>query len=436
MTRKNKDLEENMKEVDDAMNFKLEDLEGIGTVRLKKLNDAGIYTAEDLTVRGEKEIQGLLEITYDDAKKLIRKAMDALQDRNVVGKTIITADEFQEYRDARIEFLTTGLEEFDEILGGGYETGVLTEFFGEFGSGKTQFCTVACIMAQLPKKMCCLKCGKEPEQDGDTCVLPECGGKIWYGGGLSEFGKPCRVIYIDTENSFRPERLSGIICNRDLVETKPQTKTEIKQKAQKIPLNIEEEEKVRTFRKNISYIRPRTSAHQMMIAENLVSIIKGDLCKICGNREMSAENKPTHITKDIKDDGLEQHEFEGMEPARLVIIDSIIHEFRSDFDGRGELSERQRLINKHIKHVSRTVETMNVTCIITNQIMHAPSAIGDPIRVIGGNVIAHTSTHRIYLKKPQSFTKNKITVILIDSPNHAKNEVVLELGNKGIQEIE
>ncbi len=452
------EVTEKMDKVNEALDLKLEDLDGIGPVTLKKLYTNGIHTVDDLTSRGEEELVRMLNITWGEAKKMISTADAHTKKDSVFSNMIVKGSTFMKYRKEKIRYMTTGLPELDEIMRGGYETGVITELFGAYGSGKTQFMIVACIMAQLPKEICCLNCGDTDNLSTDKCDIqldPNdkksiCGGTIWRGGGMSEFGKPCRVVYIDTENSFRPERLMEIVCNRDLVLTKEQTKTEINHKVNKEPLNEDEWNKAYSFVENIDYIRPPTSAMQMTVVENLSSIINGDLCKHCQKREINEKIEPTHqdseLVKRDKDGNvkdaklvLEEHDFEKDKPATLVIVDSIIAEFRKDFQGRGELSDRQTKLKTHIKHLVRTTESRNVICLITNQIQEVLGLAGahaDNIRPVGGNEIAHTSTHRIYLKKPQSITKDKMTAVLVDSPNNAKNEVVFDLGSKGVQELE
>jgi len=431
--RKKKDVLDKSETVSDSLNLKLEDMEGIGPIRLKKLYANGIYTVDDLLSYGEEALSRMLDISWDDAKKMTQTANESLNTEDVFSSLTVSGKDYFDFRKKKIEYMTTGHEELDEITGG-FETGVITEFFGAFGSGKTQFMMVASIMAQLPKEACCLSCGQtdnEPVKD-TKC---ECGGTWWNGGGLSEFGKSCRVVYIDTENSYRPERLYHIICNRELIKTKPQTKTQEKQQADKEPLNDEEYEKAMQIVYNVHVSRPRTSAIQMYTVNNLSSLISGDMCKHCHKREVSALSEPTHRNHPkAKDDmDLEDHDFEKDIPARLVILDSITGKFRKEFEGRGTLSDRQVKLSSHVRMLESVVEAKNVICLVTNQAQEALGVMGDNVRPVGGNVIGHTFTHRIYLKKPQSMSKDKITAILVDSPNKAKNEVTLELGGKGIQ---
>lgn len=429
---KKKEVLEKVETVNEAITLKLEDMDGIGPIRLKKLYGNGIYTVDDLLSYGEEALSRMLDISWDDAKKMTMVANESLNTEDVFSSVLVSGKDYYDFRRKKIEYMTTGLKELDEITGG-FETGVITEFFGAFGSGKTQFMMVACIMAQLPKEACCLSCGQTENPSKDKC---ECGGTWWNGGGLSEFGKPCRVLYIDTENSYRPERLYEIVCNRELIKTKPQTKTQEKQQARKEPLDDEEYEKAMQYVNNIDVSRPRTSAIQMMIVSNLSSIISGDMCKICHKREVSKTGEPTHKNHPkAKDDmDLENHDFEKDKQVKLVILDSITGKFRKEFEGRGTLSDRQVKLSSHVRLLESVVESKNVICLVTNQAQEALGVMGDNIRPVGGNVIGHTFTHRIYLKKPQSMSKNKITAILVDSPNKAKNEVTLELGSKGIQE--
>ena len=434
MPPKKKTVSEKREAVNEAVSLKLEDMEGIGPIRLKKLYSNGIYTIDDLLSYGEEALSRMLDISWDESKKMTMVANEAINTEDVFSNVIVSGKDYFDFRKNKVKYMTTGLEELDEITGG-FETGVITEFFGAFGSGKTQFMMVASIMAQLPKDACCLSCGqteKKPEKGGKC----ECGGTWWNGGGLSDYGKPVRVVYIDTENSYRPERLYEIVCNRGLIKTKEQTKTQEKQGATKEPLNDEEYEKAMQFVYNIDVSRPRTTALQMLVVANLSSMIEGDLCKHCHKRETTNTGEPTHKDhpKAKEDMDLEAHNFQKDKKAGLVILDSITGKFRKEFEGRGTLSDRQVKLTSHVRLLESVVEAKNVVCLVTNQAQELLGVMGDNVRPVGGNVIGHTFTHRIYLKKPQSMSKDKITAILVDSPNKAKNEVVLQLGGMGIQE--
>ena len=67
--------------------------------------------------------------------------------------------------------------ELNKLLGGGLESMAITEVFGEFRTGKTQLSHTLCVTTQLP-------------------------GEGGFTGG--------KIIYIDTENTFRPDRLRPV----------------------------------------------------------------------------------------------------------------------------------------------------------------------------------------------------------------------------------
>jgi len=391
------EIEEAYREVEEALDFNLEDIEGIGATRIKKLNDAGIYKAQDLIVKGARELAEILQMHTDQTSKMVEGARRFLLSKDVIGKSQLTGRELLNYRTKKIQFLETGASNLDEALGGGYESGVITELYGEDGSGKTQLCMLACIMAQLPYRKKCFKCGEEGGQDMDRC--PKCEVKTFSVGGLSKEGKPCRVIYMDTENSFRPERIIEMVIERELIQTKEQTAMEIKRGEKKEALNEDEWNKAVAFLDNITILKPSGAGHQIMIGQELGSIIEGG---------------------------------EEQEKAKMLVVDSIMSTFRLEYAGRGNLSDRQVALSPHIKHLSRTSEIYNIVVLITNQVLKDPSAgsYADPTKAIGGMTLAHTSTHRIYLKK--SGSKGKIIAILVDSPNNAKTEGILMLTKQGI----
>ncbi len=400
--KKTKDeIEEEFREVEEALDFKLEDIEGIGPVKLKKLNEHGIYKAQDLLVKGARELAEILQENTDSTSKMVEGARRFLVGKDVVGKSQLSGRELLNYRTRKVQYLETGASNLDEALGGGYESGVITELYGKDGSGKTQLCMLACLMAQLPYRRKCFKCEKEGGQDMERC--PDCDVKTISVGGLSEEGKPCRVLYMDTENSFRPDRVLEMIYEKGLVETKEQTPAEIKKGVSKEPANDEEFEKALKFLDNITILKPSGVGHQMMIGEELGSIIEGE---------------------------------EGQDKAKMLVVDSIMSNLRLEYVGRANLSDRQVALSPHIKHLSRTAEIYNIVVLITNQVLLDPGAgsYEDATKAIGGMTLAHTSTHRIYLKRVGS--KGKIVAILVDSPNNAKTEGILMLTRKGIENAE
>jgi DNA repair protein RadA len=181
-----------------------------------------------------------------------------------------------------------------------------------------------------------------------------------------EGGLEGSVLYIDTENTFRPERIVSIAQAHDM-----------------------DPEKVLD---NIIVARAYNSAHQVLILEEAGPVIE--------------ENN-----------------------VKLIVADSAVGLFRAEYLGRGTLSVRQQKLNHFVHLLSRIAETYNCAAIATNQVMASPDVFfGDPTRPIGGNVVAHTSTYRIYFKK----SGKKRIARMVDSPHHPEEEVIFALGEAGV----
>lgn len=395
------EIQADIEEASNALEFNLGDIEGIGPAKQKKLEEHGLHSPSDLIVKGPRELSEILGMPLDAVTKITESAKRFLQKKDIVGKTTLSARDLLNFQTKTKFNLTTGVPEFDEILGDGYESGVITELYGKDGSGKTQACIVACLEAQRPYKMKCFKCKKVyDDQTQERCT--ECEVKTYKVGGLSETGKQCRVIYLDTEGSFDPRRALEIIYERELVPVKEQAKSEIG-KVPKEPLDEESIEKALCMLDNIVIKRPKSSAEQLLQDEELGKYIKGE---------------------------------PGEEKAKLLIVDSLTGAFRLDYTGRGDLSDRQNILKKHIKHLSRLADVYNVVLVMTNQVLQDPGAgpYVDPTKPIGGLIVGHTSKHRIYLRAGGVKEGNrKVTAILQDSPNHSIDECTLQLTGKGIE---
>lgn len=409
--------------------FTLADVEGIGAIRLKKLNEAGIFLAEDLVIIGTNELKDRINMDYDVCVDIIDKARKSLDDNGIIAKAKLSARDLLKFRKKIIQYLTTDSPNLDSILGGGIQTGSITEVYGEFGCGKTQLAMVLSITAQLPKNRTCILCGIEyilPVEPRDPLseekdIIKEykvaiedyktefkeknipyciCGGKI-VSGGLSEFGKPCNVVYIDTENSFRPQRILEMIYEKELVPLKEQTPLEKKRELPREPLNDEAEEMAMQYLDRIDLRKPDNSGQQVLIGRQMKGLLG---------------------SKDIE------------HPVRMIIVDSVMSAFRLDFGGRGDLSNRQMILKEHIKELSRISFVYNCIVLFTNQIMMNPNAMmGDPVKAIGGTVLSHTAKQIVYLRKG---SKSKVIAQLVDSPDSAKNEAVLQLTKKGLEDGE
>jgi len=181
------------------------------------------------------------------------------------------------------------------------------------------------------------------------------------------------VCYIDTEGTGRPER--------------------IKQMAEALNLDSIK------ILDNIKFIRAFNSDHQMLIISKIEELIKNDKL-----------------------------------PIKLVVVDSLMSHFRSEFVGRGTLSERQQKLNKHMHDLLKLAENYNLAVYITNQVMANPAIFfGDPTTAVGGNIVAHASSIRIYVRKGKKGTR---VARVIDSPNIPDSECVFKVTEGGIRDVE
>ena len=299
----------------------LTDLPGIGPAVAAKLESAGIYDLMTLAVMSPATLADAAGVGAAVARKAIQAA------RGLLNLGFQDGIEFAQKRE-NICHITTGSKSFDELLGGrGVESRAITEAFGAYGSGKTQLGLTLAVNVQLPK-----------EQGGSS-------------------GK---AVFIDTEGTFRPNR--------------------IKQIAEKLGANPEK------VLRNILVARAFNSDHQMLLAEKVEDLIKQGL------------------------------------NVRVVVVDSLTAHFRAEFIGRGTLAERQQKLNKHMHVLSKLADVNNLCVYVTNQVMAKPDMFfGDPTEAIGGHVVAHNSTFRIYLRRGKKGTR---VAKVVDSPNLPDGEAV------------
>jgi len=275
----------------------------LGQAPQKKLKEAGISSVIQLATVSADELATEIGGTKDAAANYIMAAQKLLRESNFLDNEFTTADLQLEKRRAILR-CSTGSKALNELLLGGIETQSITEFYGEFGSGKSQICHTLCVTAH---------------QAVDS-------------GGLNS-----GVILIDTEGTFRPERIDQIARARGL----------------------DSEE----ILKNVHIAKAYNSSHLELLVKDLGKFIE---------------------------------QFN----AKLVIVDSIISLHRAEFAGRGTLADRQQKLNALLHRLVRIAEIYSIAIVITNQVQSTPDTFfGDPTKPAGGNVVGHASTYRVYLRK-------------------------------------
>lgn len=308
----------------------IENLPGVGPKTAEKLREAGFVDLMSLAVASPAEVAAVADVSETLAAKIIQVAREKLE----MG--FETAEELLKKR-GNVLFIHTGSGNLDKLLGGGVQTQAITEAHGPYGSGKTQLGLTLAVIVQM---------------SGEK-------------GGLG--GK---AAFIDTENTFRPERVAQIAKARGL----------------------DPKEVLR----NIYVARAYNSDHQMLLAEKI---------------------------KDLLRDG---------EPIKLVVVDSLTSHFRAEYVGRGTLAERQQKLNRHLHMLQRMADQYNLAVYVTNQVMAKPDMFfGPAMEAVGGHVLAHASTYRLFLRKSKG---NKRIARLIDAPDLPEAEALFAITEKGIED--
>ena len=120
------------------------------------------------------------------------------------------------------------------------------------------------------------------------------------------------------------------------------------------------------------------------------------------------------------------------EPIKLLVIDSLTAHFRAEYAGRGQLADRQQKLNRYIHNLMRIAEQYNLVVYVTNQVMANPAMMfGDPTTAVGGNIVGHGATYRIYLRRGK---KGSRVAKMIDSPNLPENETVFFITAEGLRD--
>ncbi|SDG10112.1 DNA repair protein RadA [Halorubrum xinjiangense] len=204
-------------------------------------------------------------------------------------------------------------------------------------------------------------------------------------------------IFVDSEDTFRPERIDDMVRGLDdEILADEMERREI----EGTPSDEEAlEELVEAFLDQIHVAKAFNSNHQILLAEKA--------------KELAGEHEETEW------------------PIRIVCVDSLTAHFRAEYVGRGELADRQQKLNKHLHDLMRLGDLFNTAILVTNQVASNPdSYFGDPTQAIGGNILGHASTFRMYLRKSKG---DKRIVRLVDAPNLADGEAVMRVQNEGLK---
>ncbi len=306
----------------------LYDIPGVGATTAEKLAESGFDSPIGIAVATPGELVEATGMSEVVARKMINFCRQNMNMGFENGDTILE-------RRKTVQKISTGVKPFDDLLGGGMETGAITECFGEFGSSKTQIGHILCV--QMLK------------------AYPD-----------------SYAVYVDTEKTFRPERIIELARG----------------------IGVDPEYALQ----HIKVAKAYNSDHQMLLVEKVEELITKQ--KI---------------------------------PVKLLVVDSLTAHFRAEFVGRGTLATRQQKLNKHMHSMSKIADLYNVCVYVTNQVMAKPDQFfGDPTQAIGGHIVAHASTFRLYLRKGK---KGCRVAKLIDSPNMPDGEVAYMVTTEGLMEV-
>ncbi|KAI9791710.1 MAG: Meiotic recombination protein dmc1 [Peltula sp. TS41687] len=315
---------------------------GVGAADITKLKSNGYYTIASVHAATRKtllKIKGFSEVKVEKIKEAVQKCQPS-------AFGFITAAELGQQR-RRVVKISTGSKQLDTILGGGFQSMSISEVYGEFRCGKTQLSHTMSVICQERLSY----------------------QRIW------EAQREREVAYIDTEGTFRPERIAQI--------------------AERFGVDPEQAQE------NIAYARALNSEHQLELL-NALSM-------------QFASNE-----------------------YRLLIIDSIMNCFRVDYCGRGELADRQQKLNQFLSKLAHMAEEFNVCVLMTNQVQSDPGASAlfagaDGRKPVGGHILAHASTTRVLLRKGRG--EERVAKIQ-DSPDCPEREATYIITNGGIADPE
>ena len=336
------------------------ELNGVGPATADKLTDAGYTNYLDLAVADGSTLENEADIGEKTAQDVVKQARE-LADVGGFKSAREIAIQRREIMD-----VSFGVPEVDDLLGGGVSTQAITEVYGENSSGKSQVAHQIAVMAQLP------------EEHGGA------------DGG---------VVFIDTEDTFRPGRIEDMVKGLDDDIKRACFDSHELDASNVTDKNVDK--LVHSVLENIHVAKGFNSDHQTLLTEKAL-------------KEVVPEHEDTNM------------------PVRGLIIDSLTAQFRAEYVGRGELANRQQKLNGNISILQKYTDRYNGFVLITNQVSSNPdSYFGDPTNPIGGNILGHASTYRIYLRNSKN---DKRITRLVDAPELADGEAVMRITGNGLEE--
>jgi len=328
--------------------LKLEDAKGLGPASIKVINEELIFDTVSLVCKSATWLKNVTGMERDRAKRIIRGIKTTLIEKGIIPKDDLSGRESFEYRKT-LPRLKLGCEAVDDLLNGGIETECITQFFGMKGVGKTQTAHTLTVQALSPKK----------------------------DGGFAEEGKQKpTVLFLDTEGTFRPERIIEIALAKKYVSNE----------------------------------------------EEALNMLDNVIVRNCYSAD-DLHQKIQESMSQIKDLNI-----------RLIILDSATALFRSEYVGRGEGYAKFGLINEMLHDLKGIASNFRLPIVFINQVYHEPdSNFGDPDRPFGGNVIGHATPYIIHLK-PSG--KEKRIARLYKSPYQSNDDAFYCVTAKGITDFE
>ena len=304
-------------------NEPISNIPGLGEVTLEKLKELGIETMLNLATQNPADLATKTGVSEKICRKFISDAN---------AKCSLGFEDAKDYfkKKEDLKKVSTGCDVFDEMLGGGFESGGITEVHGRTGLGKTQLAHLMVVRALVEDKK-------------------------------------CKAIYIDTENTFKMER--------------------VKDFAEGSKLDVAD------ALKRIKIARAYSFDNQMLLIKKVEEMLQSDT--------------------DFK----------------ILVIDSLTAHMRNEFIGRGTLADRQAKLNKHMHDIMRIADLYNLVVVATNQVMSDPAAMFmNPEKPVGGNILTHNCATMIYLRPGKGGCTH---ATVIDSTTLPKNSCEFNVTKEG-----